>query len=75
LRLVVAQDDGRPWRRDAAFRIFLCGIAAVGTCSALGAWNHFSLRLVLTRDPEAGHAPEILARRWLVAGLAGMGNR
>lgn len=81
-------------------------IAAVGTYTALGAWNQFLFPLVLTQDPSMRvltlsltsfkqefqiNVPGmmmavlmtalpvfvlyLLARRWLIAGLAGMGGK
>jgi xylobiose transport system permease protein len=81
-------------------------IAAVGTYTALGAWNQFLFPLVLTQDPSTRvltlsltsfkqefqiNVPGmmmavlmtalpvfvlyLLARRWLIAGLAGMGGK
>lgn len=81
-------------------------IAAVGTYSALGAWNQFLFPLILTQDPNLrvltlglqdyrqefqinlpGMMMAVLltalpvfvlylvARRWLIAGLAGVGSR
>lgn len=81
-------------------------IAAVGTYTALGAWNQFLFPLILTQTPERrvltlglqSYRQEfqinlpgmmmavlltalpvfvlyLLARRWLIAGLAGMGSR
>lgn len=81
-------------------------IAAVGTYTALGAWNQFLFPLVLTQDPSMRvltlsltsfkqefsiNVPGmmmavlmtalpvfvlyLLARRWLIAGLAGMGSK
>jgi xylobiose transport system permease protein len=81
-------------------------IAAVGTYTALGAWNQFLFPLILTQDPSQrvltlslpafkqefqinvpGMMMAVLmtavpvfvlylvARRWLIAGLAGMGSK
>ncbi|WP_245812163.1 carbohydrate ABC transporter permease [Actinophytocola xinjiangensis] len=81
-------------------------IAAVGTYSALGAWNQFLFPLILTVDPNLrvitlglqSYRQEfqinlpgmmmavlltalpvfvlyLVARRWLIAGLAGLGSR
>jgi xylobiose transport system permease protein len=81
-------------------------IAAVGTYTALGAWNQFLFPLVLTQDPSTrvlslsltSYKQEfqinvpgmmmavlltalpvfvlyLVARRWLIAGLAGMGSK
>jgi xylobiose transport system permease protein len=81
-------------------------IAAVGTYTALGAWNQFLFPLVLTQDPSmrvltlslTNYKQEfqinvpgmmmavlmtalpvfvlyLVARRWLIAGLAGMGSK
>lgn len=81
-------------------------IAAVGTYTALGAWNQFLFPLILTQDPSMrvltlsltsfkqefqinvpGMMMAVLmtaipvfvlylvARRWLIAGLAGMGSK
>jgi xylobiose transport system permease protein len=81
-------------------------IAAVGTYTALGAWNQFLFPLILTQDPDRRvltlglqsyrnefqiNLPAmmmavlltaipvfvlyLLARRWLIAGLAGVGSR
>jgi xylobiose transport system permease protein len=81
-------------------------IAAVGTYTALGAWNQFLFPLVLTQDPSTRvltlsltsfkqefqiNVPGmmmavlmtalpvfvlyLLARRWLIAGMAGMGGK
>ncbi|MPZ80034.1 MAG: ABC transporter permease subunit [Actinophytocola sp.] len=81
-------------------------IAAVGTYSALGAWNQFLFPLILTQDPSRRvltlglqnyrnefqiNLPAMMmavmltalpvfvlylvARRWLIAGLAGVGSR
>jgi xylobiose transport system permease protein len=81
-------------------------IAAVGTYTALGAWNQFLFPLILTQDPSmrvltlslTSYKQEfqinvpgmmmavmltalpvfvlyLVARRWLIAGLAGMGSK
>jgi len=81
-------------------------IAAVGTYTALGAWNQFLFPLILTQDPSMRvltlsltsfkqefqiNVPGMMmavmltalpvfilylvARRWLIAGLAGMGSK
>ena len=81
-------------------------IAAVGTYTALGAWNQFLFPLILTQDPSQrvltlglqNYRNEfqinlpgmmmavmltalpvfvlyLVARRWLIAGLAGMGSK
>jgi xylobiose transport system permease protein len=81
-------------------------IAAVGTYSALGAWNQFLFPLIFTQDPDLrvltlslqNYRQEfqinlpgmmmavlltalpvfvlyLVARRWLIAGLAGVGSR